>query len=351
MIIWLASYPKSGNTWIRSIVSALVYSQKGNFDMKLLSQIPQFPRASHFKDFDGNFEDINEIKKYWIKAQEKINLDNKLYFYKTHNANIKIDNYLFTNRSNTIGTIYIVRDPRSIINSISNHFNLTQQEAKNFIISKRVLKEKSNKGIGVSTVIGNWEDHYISWTQKNSNLLIIKYEDLIKNIEKEIYRISNFILQFTKLNITDDKINKIRSSIEEKLNLEINSKPHITLAIVNNEKKANVIKGQINDTIISSNIKVNLNNVTFMKKMGDQYQVYDNIGIIYPIDPKQLILNITKNFDEIYQILFVSRAKVIGRILWKKGDGGIIDGSINGVYYPGIVLIFIILNSILFTYN
>tara|TARA_B100000886_G_C20412636_1_gene487773 strand:+ start:1245 stop:2069 length:825 start_codon:yes stop_codon:yes gene_type:complete len=209
MIIWLASYPKSGNTWIRSIVSALVYSQKGNFDMKLLSQIPQFPRASHFKDFDGNFEDINEIKKYWIKAQEKINLDNKLYFYKTHNANIKIDNYLFTNRSNTIGTIYIVRDPRSIINSISNHFNLTQKEAKNFIISKRVLKEKSNKGIGVSTVIGNWEDHYISWTQKNNNLLIIKYEDLIKNIEKEIYRISNFILQFTKLNITDDKINKI----------------------------------------------------------------------------------------------------------------------------------------------
>ena len=81
------------------------------------------------------------------------------------------------------------------------------------------------------------------------------------------------------------------------------------MAIVNNEKKANVIKGQINDTIISSNIKLNLNNVTFMKKMGDQYQVYDNIGIIQPIDPKQLILNITKNFDEIYQIHLVgSRA-------------------------------------------
>ena len=124
----------------------------------------------------------------------------------------------------------------------------------------------------------------------------------------EIFNLTNkFAVVLTSKE--DDKINKIRSSIEEKLNLEINSKPHITLAIVNNEKKANVIKGQINDTLISSNIKVNLNNVTFMKKMGDQYQVYDNIGIIYPIDPKQLILNITKNFDEIYQIHLVgSRA-------------------------------------------
>ena len=63
----------------------------------------------------------------------KINHDNKLYFLKTHHANIKIENYSFTNRDNTIGTIYIVRDPRNIISSISNHFGLTQKEAKNFV--------------------------------------------------------------------------------------------------------------------------------------------------------------------------------------------------------------------------
>ena len=209
MIIWLASYPKSGNTWVRSIVSALAYSNDGNFNMKMLSQIPQFPRSSQFKDFNSNINDINVIKKFWIKAQEKINHDNKLYFLKTHHANIKIENYSFTNKDNTIGTIYIIRDPRNIINSLSNHFDLTQKEAKNFICTRRVLKEESKDKRGVQTIIGTWEEHYDSWTKHNNNLLLIKYEDLIKNIEGEIIKISKFISKFIKININDEKLKKI----------------------------------------------------------------------------------------------------------------------------------------------
>lgn len=49
------------------------------------------------------------------------------------------------------------------------------------------------------------------------------------------------------------------------------------------------------------------------------------------LDPLYRFLLNKWYFDEIYEILFVSRAKVIGRIFWKKGDGGIIDGSINGI--------------------
>jgi NADH-quinone oxidoreductase subunit L len=36
-------------------------------------------------------------------------------------------------------------------------------------------------------------------------------------------------------------------------------------------------------------------------------------------------------FDEIYDFLFVNPAKALGRFLWKKGDGRVIDGTINGV--------------------
>ena len=209
MIIWLASYPKSGNTWVRSIVSALAYSNDGNFKMKMLSQIQQFPRISHFKNINENLEDINVIKKYWIKAQEKINADKKLYFYKTHHANIKIDNYSFTNRNNTIGTIYIVRDPRNIINSLSNHFNLSQINAKDFIFSKKALKENTNQHKNILTVLGTWEEHFNSWTQFNDSLLLIKYEDLINDINKEILRISNYIKKFTNVNLTDEKVKNI----------------------------------------------------------------------------------------------------------------------------------------------
>ncbi len=43
MIIWLASYPKSGNTWVRALLTTLVYSENGVFNFKLLEHILQFP--------------------------------------------------------------------------------------------------------------------------------------------------------------------------------------------------------------------------------------------------------------------------------------------------------------------
>ena len=50
MIIWLASYPKSGNTWIRSIICSMLYSRNGLFDFNLLEKIKQFPSRKSFKE-------------------------------------------------------------------------------------------------------------------------------------------------------------------------------------------------------------------------------------------------------------------------------------------------------------
>ena len=49
MIIWLASYPKSGNTWIRSIIAALMYTHDGIFDFDLLKNVDQFPQKKFLK--------------------------------------------------------------------------------------------------------------------------------------------------------------------------------------------------------------------------------------------------------------------------------------------------------------
>ena len=56
MIIWLASYPKSGNTWIRSMISALMYSNDGLFNFDLLSHIKQFPSKRYLKNYTNDFE-------------------------------------------------------------------------------------------------------------------------------------------------------------------------------------------------------------------------------------------------------------------------------------------------------
>jgi hypothetical protein len=84
MIIWLASYPKSGNTWVRSMVSSLLYSSDGNFNFELMLKVSQFPEKKYFKDFVNDFSNFNEIKENWILAQDKINLDNQIKILKTH---------------------------------------------------------------------------------------------------------------------------------------------------------------------------------------------------------------------------------------------------------------------------
>ena len=50
MILWLASYPKSGNTLLRSLLSAYFYSKDGLFNFELLKNIPYFPSHNFFKN-------------------------------------------------------------------------------------------------------------------------------------------------------------------------------------------------------------------------------------------------------------------------------------------------------------
>ena len=210
MIVWLASYPKSGNTWLRSIISALVYSRNGLFNFELLKNIPQFPTQKYFKEFTDDFTNIHEIKKYWIAAQDKINLNIETKFFKTHQINCKIDNYNFTNKINTCATIYIVRDPRNIVNSIANHYDKSIFEAKEFLIKPKTLGANKNahnlKNGHVVTLIGSWAENYKFWKRNDENFLLIKYENLLKNIEAELERIVLFLKNYVSFNVNDKKL-------------------------------------------------------------------------------------------------------------------------------------------------
>ena len=216
MIIWIASYPKSGNTWVRSIISSLVYSDDGIFDFPNIKKIEQYPQTKFFEYFTQNYSNIHEIKKHWIASQERINLDAQVKFFKTHHLNCKIDNFPFTNKECTRATIYIIRDPRNLIDSISNHFSKSIEESKKFLLTSRVLspgKEIELKGGNLITYLGSWKEHYKFWTKDNENLLIIKYEDLVKNINLEIDRIIAFLKKFIDFKVSDiKKKNVIKST-------------------------------------------------------------------------------------------------------------------------------------------
>ncbi len=217
MIIWLASYPKSGNTWVRSFLVSLLFSKDGRADLNNLNMIGQYPVRSQFKNLIKDYTNINEIKQNWIKSQNIINSDKKVRFFKTHHAMISMDKNNFTDENNTLGVIYVVRDPRNIVTSVMKHYSLKNfEEAKNLMFHNDAWTGFDKNVQNVSdrkfpTLLGAWNFNFNSWKQVNKNYLLIKYENLLNKPYDEFGKIVNYLENILKLKF--DK-NKIKISIE-----------------------------------------------------------------------------------------------------------------------------------------
>ncbi len=212
MIIWLSSYPKSGNTWVRLFLDNLLSPDKEfNINHNLIGQ---FPLRNHFLNLSDNINDQDEFAKNCIKAQQKLNLDNSLKIFKTHNAfwNWGGGEHTFTNEENTLGVIYIIRDPRNIITSVLNYFHKKNYyEALKFMKENKVLGGNESE-IGLPTIIGSWSNHYKSWKKFKKNFLIIKYENLLKDPLTEFSKIINYLETITDLRFESKNVLK---AIEE----------------------------------------------------------------------------------------------------------------------------------------
>ena len=228
MIVWLASYPKSGNTLVRSMLSAYLFSKDGNFNFDLLKNIRKFPDFGVFKNLGVDITDENEVVKNYIYVQKEINKrdGNSIRFLKTHAALNDINGHKFTDLKNTLGAIYIVRDPRKIVLSYANHSQITLNESLDRLIELRTLggeKDEQNQSV---THVGSWSSNYQSWKEfkKIKKYLLIKYEDLVSDPEKALISILEFThkLSNAKFMLDETKLKNVLNSttFENLQNLE-----------------------------------------------------------------------------------------------------------------------------------
>jgi hypothetical protein len=195
MIIWLSSYPKSGNTWLRSLLASYYFSKEGDFNFNLLKYIDQFPSYDYFKNYDKTFINPTDTAEFWIEEQRKINSNNKIKFFKTHNALCKINNYSFTDSKNTLAAIYIIRDPRNVITSLANHYEIDTDQAFEFMTTeqKAITQKKENSYVGFVALF-SWIFHQESWTNnKLFPTLVIRYEDLQNETFLTLKKVIDFI--------------------------------------------------------------------------------------------------------------------------------------------------------------
>ena len=193
MIIWIASYPKSGNTWVRSFIIAYYFCENGIFDINKLNLIQDYPNKQFFEETVKK----GEIHKHWDSSQKNICNEKKVKFLKTHNSLITAFGNNFTKPEYSLGVIHVIRDPRNIITSLKNHYDFeTYERALKFMQDEnKVLEDYPHlKNYAKTNIINSWRINYQSWmSNKNFRRLTIRYEDMIENPKQTFEKLVVFI--------------------------------------------------------------------------------------------------------------------------------------------------------------
>ena len=219
-IIWISSYPKSGNTWIRYFLSNYFYNkEKVNFNFDILNKIDKFPPQKYLKKLvekDVLEKNAYDVSKYWSLTQEKITtMKEEFVFVKNHNALVSVEGRNLTDERYSLAFVHIVRDPRDIAVSYSNYDSaLSIDEAIERITSKNLYCHVSKKNPYDVEIIGSWKFNYLSWRNGVIAIprILIRYEDLITNSFATKLRLIKFISKILGLSIDEDHI---KFSIEQ----------------------------------------------------------------------------------------------------------------------------------------
>ena len=214
MIIWLASYPKSGNTWLRMFLKSYFLKKDEKFSLEdsVLDNFKgqSFPDDKILNHLKVDYFNFEEIVKNWETMQDFINLNKKTNFVKTHNAMCKVGPYQFTSKKNTKGAIYLIRDPRDVLVSLSHHMGLDYEKTfKHMSSSYNYEYPSSGSKRYKKSLMGSWSDHYKSWKNfKSCEILIIKYEDMILDELNTFKKIINYLNKIDNTNFDDEKLKK-----------------------------------------------------------------------------------------------------------------------------------------------
>ena len=193
--VWIASYPKSGNTWLRCLLEA--YRRNGNLDINDIRITTGDGGAVIIQGVSPiPIEELGFRGEMLVRPAALLNLFTRLtkpMWIKTHFANIQpagLPHCIpqdFTERA-----IYIVRDPRAVFLSFAQFFNFSLRTAADAMANN----EFAIGGMGryASTLLASWSTHVASWTSETAYPVhIVKYEDLIEDSAKELSEVLEFM--------------------------------------------------------------------------------------------------------------------------------------------------------------
>lgn len=187
-IFWLASYPKSGNTWFRIVLNNLLNKTP---ELEDLDEIHTGAIASsrgwidNVLGFDSASLTHDELEKLLPSIYRFSNEEaSEVGYHKIHNAYTYLDKKKkkpLLPADACLGAIYIMRSPLDVAISFANHNSCTIDNAiavmgdKNNAYSNSPFTQSSQ----IRHKLSSWSAHVESWnTAKELNVLCIRYEDM-----------------------------------------------------------------------------------------------------------------------------------------------------------------------------
>lgn len=188
-IIWLASYPKSGNTWFRIFLIHLLSGPDNPFDINDLRQIPIASSRNIFDQYTGqhssdlSFEEISSLQPEVFKKISRENTQD--LFFKTHDAwTLNKEGKPLFPQEISKGVIYIIRNPLDVAVSYSYHNDNKPGKTIRDMNQKSytTCSNENELRIQLPQVMGSWSEHINSWVyQSKLPVHIMRYEDMLED--------------------------------------------------------------------------------------------------------------------------------------------------------------------------
>jgi hypothetical protein len=199
-IVWLASYPKSGNTWLRAFLANLIANRadplapnelKNYADDEALPE--RFTELAGKPSHELSFGEIAALRPrvHALIAQRV----QGTRLVKSHNMAGSMDGHPLYNWQVTAGAIYVVRNPLDVAVSMTHHFGLSVDEAIKRMESDNVAT--ASDALFVAQMLGSWSRHVSGWTEAAQRLgpkiLVLRYEDLLEKPVKHFAKAAKLL--------------------------------------------------------------------------------------------------------------------------------------------------------------
>lgn len=196
-ILWLASYPKSGNTWLRAFLANYLRNAPEPQDINALPdfalgdmRIEPYVRISGKEPAALSREEINRLRP---QAHRQLAAAAPgLVPVKTHTAIAVVAGVPTITPEVTFGAIYVIRNPLDVAVSFAHHYAVSMDQAVSAICF-RGLEIPAKEG-HVVQIISDWSTHVRSWLNAPGlNLKTLRYEEMLASPRRAFGEVCAFL--------------------------------------------------------------------------------------------------------------------------------------------------------------